>query len=140
MIREDIWYNFNVVESGTSGFTEQTISNQKVLKMNRKLHFFIRLFILLFTVSVSVTIIPCSSVYTLGLFGEVKSSTVTENNKSLEELKKQVSTKTRKFKRANIINIWYELWCSIICMIFALYIGKLPRGDTIITLKVRMNN
>lgn len=108
--------------------------------MNKKHHFLMRLFILLFTVSVSVTILPYSSIYTLGLFGEVKSSTVTEHNKFLEELEKQVYTKTCKYKGINIINIWYELWCSIICMIFALYVGKLPRGDTIITLKVRMDN
>ena len=108
--------------------------------MNKNRHFFMRLFILFFTASISVTILPCNSVYSLGLFGEVKSSTVIEDNKFQEELEKQVCTKIRKYKGINIINIWYELWCSIICMIFALYIGKLPRGDTIITLKVRMDN
>ena len=108
--------------------------------MNNRRPVFLRWFILLFTLSVSVTIIPCSSVYALGLFGEIKSSTVTEDNNLSEELEKQVCTKTRKYKGINIINIWYELRCSIICMIFAVYIGKLPRGDTIITLKVRMDN
>ena len=108
--------------------------------MDNKRQFFMRLFILLFTVSVSVTTLPCSSVYTLGLFGEVKSSAVTEDDEFLEELEKQVYTKTCKYKGINIINIWYELWCSIICMAFAVYIGRFPREDTIVALKVRMDN
>lgn len=131
--------NFGAVKENLKGIYG-TISIRKVRNMNKKNHFLMRLFILLFTVSVSVTILPCSSIYALGLFGEVKSSTVTEDNKFLEELENQVYTETCKYKRINIINIWYELWCGILCMIFALYVGKLPRGDTIITLKVRMDN
>lgn len=107
---------------------------------NKKSSFFLRLFILLFTISVSVTILPCSSIYTIGIFGEVKSFTITEDNNLFEELEKQVHVKFRKCQGINIINIWYELWYSIICMIFLMYIGKLPRGDTIVTLKVRMDN
>lgn len=108
--------------------------------MNKKHSFFVRLFILLFTVSVSVTIIPCNSIYTLGLFGEVKSSTVSEDSNFLGELDKQDYTKSCKHKGINIINIWYELWCSIVCMIFIMYLSRLPRGDTLITFKVRMDN
>ena len=108
--------------------------------MNNRSPVFLRWFILLFTVSVSVTVIPCSNIYALGLFGEVKSSTVTEDQDFPEELKKQVYTKTLKYKGINIINIWYELWCSIVYMIFIIYTDKLPRGDTIVTLKVRMDN
>lgn len=113
---------------------------RKVLNMNKKHQLFLRLFILFFTVSVSVTIIPYSSLYTLGLFGEIKSSTVTVDNNFVEELEKQVDTKSHKCKGINIINTWYELWCSIVCLIFIVYMGKLPRGDTIVTLKVRMDN
>ena len=108
--------------------------------MNKKHQFLLRLFILLFTVSVSVTIIPYSSIYTLGLFGKIKSSTVTEDSNFVEELEKQVCIKFHKQKGINIINIWYELWCSIICLIFIMYNGKLPRGDTVVTLKVRMDD
>ena len=108
--------------------------------MNKKRQFYMCLFILHLTVSVSVTVISCSSIYALGLFGEVKSSTVTEDNDFSEELEKQAHTKTRKYKGINIINIWYELWCSIVCMIFIVYKDKLPRGDTIVTLNVRMDN
>lgn len=102
--------------------------------------FFLRMFILLFTLSISITIIPCNSINILGLFGEVKSSTVSEDNNYIEELDKQNYAKSYKYKGINIINIWYELWCSIVCMIFILYINKLTRGDTIATLKVRMDD
>lgn len=108
--------------------------------MNSKSQFCLRLFILLFTVSVSVTIIPGSGIYTLGLFGEVKSSTVIEDENFLEKLRTQAYAAHHKNKGINIINIWYALWCSIIYMAFISYNAKLPRGDTIITLKVRMDN
>lgn len=108
--------------------------------MVKKHYFFMRLFILLFTVSVSVTVIPGSGLYTLGLFGEVKSSTVTEDNSIREELGKQVYTNQRTPKGINIFNIWFELWCCIVYMIFIMYQEKLPRGHTIVTLKVRMDN
>ena len=109
--------------------------------MNKKNRFFLHLFILLFTVSVSVTIIPYGSICTLGLFGEIKSSTVTKDNNIVEEAeKKLIYNPISKYKGINIINIWYELWYSSLYLIFIMYMGKLPRGDTIVTLKVRMDN
>lgn len=108
--------------------------------MDKKQELLLRLFFLFFAASVSVAVIPCSSIYTLGLFGEVKSSTVTEDSSFVEESEKQVYIKLRKYNGINIINIWYELWCSIVCLILIMYMGRLPRGDTIITLKVRMDN
>ena len=108
--------------------------------MNKKHRFLFRLFILLFTASVSVTVIPCNSINTIGLFGEIKSSTVTEDSTIHEALEKQVYVKSHKGKGINIINIWYELWFSIVCMILIMYLCRLPRGDTIITFKVRMDN
>ena len=108
--------------------------------MNQKSKLLLRWFILLFTVSVSVTVIPYSGIYALGLFGEVKASTVTENNNFLEKSEKQVYTDSHKYKGINFFNIWYELWCIIIYMIFIMYKDKLPRGDTIVTLKVRMDH
>ena len=115
------------------------IKIRKVLNMKSKHSLFIHLFILLFTVSVSVTIFPCYDTYTSGLFGEVRSSVVSEDDNFLEELDKQDYVKSNN-KGINIINIWYELWCIIVCMIFILYITRLPRGDTIVTLKVRMDH
>lgn len=108
--------------------------------MNHKSQTFLHWYIFLFTVFVSVTVIPRSSIYALGLFGEVKSSTVTEDNNFLEESEKRVYENPHKYKGINIFNIWYELWCIIVYMIFIMYKDKLPRGDTIVTLKVRMDN
>ena len=108
--------------------------------MKNKSQILLRWFILLFTVSVSVTIIPCSSIHALGLFGEIKSSAVTEYKNLFEEAEKQVYTNPHKSKGINIINIWYELWCSIVYMIFIMYMDTLPRGYTIVTLKIRMDN
>lgn len=108
--------------------------------MNKRHRFFMRLFILLFTVSVSVTIIPCISINVIGLFGEIKSSSVINDNKIHGAIEKQVYIKSHKNKGTNIINIWYELRCIIVCMIFIMYLCRLSRGDTIITLKVRMDN
>lgn len=108
--------------------------------MNHKSQVFLHWYIFLFTLSLSVTVIPCSSIYALGLFGEVKSSTVTEDNCYLEESENQAYIIPHKYKGTNIINSWYELWCIIVYMIFIMYKDKLPRGDTIVTLKVRMNN
>lgn len=108
--------------------------------MDKKHQFFMRLFILLFTVSVSVTVIPDNGLCTLGLFGEVKSSTVTEDNDFREESGKQVYTDHRMHKGINVFDIWFELWCCIVYLIFIRYKEKLPRGHTIVTLKVRMDN
>ena len=99
-----------------------------------------RLFVLLFTVSISVTVIPCNSINVIGLFGEIRSSSVINDNKIHGAIEKQVYIKAHKNKGINIFNIWYELWYSIVCIIFIMYLSRLPRGDTIITLKVRMDN
>ena len=110
------------------------------LNMYNKNQILLRWFILLFMVSVSVTIIPGNVYLVLGLFGEIKSSTITEDDNFLEESTQQVRTDFHKHKGINIINIWYELLYGIIFMIFIMYKDKLPRGDTVITLKVRMDN
>ncbi len=55
--------------------------------MNSKSKFILRLFIIIFTVSISVTVIPSEVFNIYGLFGEIKSSTVTrENKKNIEEI------------------------------------------------------
>ncbi len=99
-----------------------------------------KLFIFLFSVSVFITVLPSGLINTYGLFGEITSSTATsdEDSKISEESK---VFKTRKwFKGVNVYNIWFEIWLCIICLIFASYILRLPSGDSIISVKVRMNN
>ena len=108
--------------------------------MHNKSQIILHWFILLFTVSVSVTAIPGCVDLVLGLFGEVKSSTITEDDNFLEESAQQSRIDFHKHRGINIINIWYELLYGIIFMIFIMYKDKLPREDTIVTLKIRMDD
>jgi hypothetical protein len=108
--------------------------------MKKKKQWLIRLLILLFMVSVSTTVIPCGIINTIGLFGEVKSSTVTEGKETGKANVRQIFVKKQQTKGENIYNIWYEVWVCIICMILIFYMLRLPRGDTIVTLMVRMDD
>lgn len=96
--------------------------------------------ILLFSVFVSTTVLPYSIVNTFGLFGEITSSAVAEDKESETVDERQVHELSKQVKRINIYNIWFEVWICIICMIFIAYMIRLPRGDTIVSLKVRMDD
>lgn len=101
----------------------------------------IPLFFLLFTISVSFTIIPCGIVNSYGLFGEVVHSVMTEDKgQEITDIESKNYIKKQKVKGVNIINIWFEILIAMVCMIFWEYIIRLPRGDTIVTLKVRMDH
>lgn len=108
--------------------------------MKDKKQWLIRLFIILFSFSVSVVVLPCGIINTHGLFGEIVSSTITDedNNSSFQE--SCVFENRKQIKGINIYNIWFKVWICVICMIFIKYMFKLPREDTIITFKVRMDN
>jgi hypothetical protein len=110
------------------------------LEMKNKKQWIIRLLILLFTVSVSTTVIPCGIINTIGLFGEVKSSIVMEDKETEKANVKQIFVKRQQTNGENIYNIWYEIWVCIICMILIFYMFRLPKGNTIVTLKVRMDD
>ncbi|MDE5588343.1 MAG: hypothetical protein K2J60_04265 [Acetatifactor sp.] len=106
-----------------------------------KKNFMLRLFIVLFTISVSTTIMPCGIVNIHGLFGELKQSVVTEEHKALiEEIEKQVFAKESRIKGINIFNAGLYIVIIILCLIFLLYTKSLPPENTIVTFKVRMNN
>ena len=101
----------------------------------------IPLFFLLFTISVSFTIIPCGIINSYGLFGEVVHSVMSEDKgQEIADIESKHQVKRRKVKGVNIINIWFEVLIAMICIIFFEYIIRLPRGDTIVTLKVRMDH
>jgi hypothetical protein len=110
------------------------------LEMKNKRQWLTRLLILLFMVSVSTTAIPCGIINTIGLFGEVKSSAVTEDKETEIANVRYAFVKRQQTKGENIYNIWYEVWICIICMILIFYMFQLPRGDTMVTLKVRMDD
>ena len=108
--------------------------------MKEKKQWLIRLFIILFSVSVSVAVLPCGIINTHGLFGEITSSTITsaDDNSSFQE--SRVLENRKQIKGINIYNIWFEVLICVICMIYIQYMFRLPREDTIITFKVRMDN
>ena len=108
--------------------------------MNRKKQILLRFLIFLFTVSVSVTVLPCGMVNALGLFGEVKSSAVTEDRDAEKAEESRLLEIKQSVKGLFYYNIWFEVWISIVCIILIEYMIRLPREDTIVTLKVRMDN
>lgn len=107
--------------------------------MKEKKQWLIRLFIILFSVSISVAVLPCGIISTHGLFGESISSAITnDDNSSFQE--SRVFENRKQIKGINIYNIWFEVLIRVICMIYIQYMFRLPREDTIITFKVRMDN
>ena len=105
--------------------------------MKRENHWILRLFILLFSISVSVAIVPCGVVNIYGALGEVYSSTTIEAEKETQLVKEEVS-KARK--EINVYNVWFILYVIVLWIAFVEYSIRLPRGDTIVSLKVRMDN
>ncbi len=108
--------------------------------MKDKKQWIIRLFIILFSISVSVTVLPCGIINTHGLFGEITTSTVTNDEDKSDFQESHVFENRKQVTGINIYNIWFEIWICIICMIYIQYMFRLPREDTIITFKVRMDN
>ena len=109
--------------------------------MGRKKYWILRLFIVLFTISVSVAILPCGIINVHGLFGEVTAHIIVEDNEQeIINIKEVGHKKVQTAKGINIFNIWFELLMTVVCISFCADLIKLPRGDTIVTLKVRMDD
>ena len=109
--------------------------------MDKKKYWIIRLFFALFTMSVSLAILPCGIINVHGLFGEVTTYVVVEDKEQEIVSNKDVDNiKVQTVKGINILNIWFELLIIVVCISFCANLIKLPRGDTIVTLKVRMDD
>lgn len=108
--------------------------------MEKKKRWLLRLFILLFSASVSIAVLPSNIVNVYGLFGEITSSSVTEDKDSEIVDVRQIYKLSKLIKGINIYNIWFEVLESILCMIFIVYMLRLPKGNTIISLKVRIDD
>lgn len=109
--------------------------------MDKRKYWVIRLFIVLFTISVSVAVLPCGIINVHGLFGEVTTSTVVEDkDQEIANIKSIYHEKIQKVKGINVLNIWFEILITVVCICFLANLIRLPRGDTIVTLKVRMDN
>ena len=107
--------------------------------MKRDNHWMMRLFILLFSISVSVAIVPCGVVNIYGALGEVYSSVTIEAEKETQLVRDEVSN-IRKEKGIKLYNLWFALCVMVLCISYVEYAIRLPRGDTIVTLKVRIDN
>lgn len=109
--------------------------------MDKRKYWVIRLLIVLFTMSVSVAVLPCGIINVHGLFGEVIASTVVEDkDQEIVNIKSIYYEKIQKVKGINVLNIWFEILITVVCICFLTNLIRLPREDTIVTLKVRMDN
>lgn len=109
--------------------------------MDKRKYWVIRLLIVLFTMSVSVAVLPCGIINVHGLFGEVIASTVVEDkDQEIVNIKSIYYEKIQKVKGINVLNIWFEILITVVCICFLNNLIRLPREDTIVTLKVRMDN
>lgn len=109
--------------------------------MDKKKYWVTWALFVLFSVSVSVAILPCGIINVHGLFGEISTCTVIEdkeqsvvNTRSIEQEKKRTAN------GVNIFNIWFEFLIAVVCISLSANLENLPRGDTIVTLKVRMDD
>lgn len=75
-----------------------------------------------------------------GLFGEVKASMVAEEDRCRAEEDECVVKMVCPVRQANRYHIWLLLKILILCLIYAVYEIRLPGRDTIVTLKVRMDD
>lgn len=101
----------------------------------------LRLFFVLFTLSVSVAILPCGIINVHGLFGEATTYvTVEDKEQEIVNIKDVSHKEVRTVKGINIFNIWFELLITVVCISLCADLIRLPRGATIVTLKVRMDD
>ncbi len=109
--------------------------------MDKRKAWIVRFLAALFMISVSVTVLPCGMINVHGLFGEITASTsVEDKDQAIANIKSEYHKKLQNVKGINIINIWFELMILMICISFLANLIKLPRGDTIVTLKVRIDD
>lgn len=103
-------------------------------------HHLMRIFLLLFVLSVTVPIVSCSYIPNCGLFGELKSLViVSEDKEEISEVSSKINIR-KKQKGKNIFNFWLLILVYIVCVCLLANSFHLPRADTIVTKKIRMNN
>ena len=118
-----------------------------------------RWFLFLFLIYVTTAAMPCAVVNSLGLFGEVKASAIIcgEKEEAAEAAVKRYKSDSRGArkisiqawlsgtslagtKEADIFNIWFVLSVAVLHFYYVQHINRLPEKDTIVTLKIRMDN
>lgn len=97
-----------------------------------------RLFIVFFTVSISATIIPSGIVISQGLFGEVKCVVVTKSEIEKEQYNLQLKHKVKAIVQA--FNMWLLIIITILVLSFKIHSEKAPPHQTLVSIRVRMDN
>lgn len=106
--------------------------------MNRKENLLLRLFLMLFTISMSFVVLPGGVVNAHGLLGEVTASVAQEQEQAAEiGIRQQVHR--QQVKGCNLFNPWFVFSMVVVWIARRARICRLPREDTIVDLKVRMN-
>lgn len=109
--------------------------------MDKKKTIMIKVIILLFTLSVSSAVIPCNIINVYGLFGELQSFTVNDNNEvEISEINTVKITQSLRIKGQNVINVWFAVLMLVVFTQALIYSIGLPHQNTVVTLKVRMDN
>ena len=98
----------------------------------------IRLFIVLFTVSISIAIIPSGILFLQGLFGEVKIAVAEDRETAQEQHDKQQNIKLEETIR--VFNIWLLIIIEILVLRFIIHSLKAPPHQTLVSIRVRMDD
>ena len=99
------------------------------------------LYIWLFTVSISMTVIPSGIINTYGLLGEIKAAVICENRSAVKHLiEARKLTEKMHRKGVNVYNYWFISLMIILYIRFSSYVFRLPPSNTIVSLKVRLDN
>ena len=108
--------------------------------MSRKENFLLRRFLIFFTLSVSVAVIPCGIVTAYGIFGEARTFVVTEEGSAGAEEVAPVVKSARAVRQARLYPVWLLVDVLILCRIHPACGMRLPDSDTLVAIKVRMND
>ena len=118
----------------------QMHSHMQKESMSRKENFLLRLFLIFFTVSVSAAVIPCGIVTAYGLFGEAGTSVVTDEGSVDAEEVSPVVKSVRAARQARLYPVWLVADVLILCRIHPARGMRLSGRDTLVALKVRIND
>lgn len=116
----------------------------KKINLSKKAIF--RVLIFLFTINVSISVLPGGIVQSYGLFGELLSVSVAENQESGIRAKAVKGKSDKRYK--TIINkeqqrvqyVWPLLAIIILSILYLQYWLTFSNYETPVVLKVRMNN
>lgn len=109
--------------------------------INRKKQIMLSVFLFLFSICITITVIPGLGVPSYGLFGDITSTCVSEE--TTEQMIVSNSYKHQKTVEQSVYHIfcaWFAILIAIVFLRYASYALRLPNQETIVTLKVRMDD